>query len=457
MAKVKAKAAVGKKKPAKSGKAAMASPRQRKAAPASTRAKQKAAAPARRPAAKKPASTAQSRRTPVRKAAAPARSAGKGKSAAARKTVARKPAPSAKKAVARKAAPPARKVSVTKKALPSRKVAAKPVAKAKTKVPAPKAKAKPPVKAVKVAAKKPVPVKKPAPVAKPVAKVLPAARRPLPKTAAPKTLPNVPTLPVETAKVLPLKKPEVPAGKPKAVPAVKTARLRPARPSRPVARPVTPSAPAVVHPDGVPATPLRRPQIETPSAIAMSLAAATARLSARRIRDLLPVRIQTRRLVLRAPIRGDVPELVKLADNPNIADKLSRLPSPYTRADGIGFVEITSQRPDERPYAMTLEGVFIGVVGISFPANQPPEFGYWLGEPHWGQGYMNEAVRAVLDAAHQTREFPVIRARALADNAVSLHILEKAGFKRVDKYKATEGKFKDKLLFVMELEQPRWT
>jgi RimJ/RimL family protein N-acetyltransferase len=189
----------------------------------------------------------------------------------------------------------------------------------------------------------------------------------------------------------------------------------------------------------------------------MSLAAATARLSARRVRDLLPVRIQTRRLVLRAPIRGDVPELVKLADNPNIADKLTRLPSPYTRADGIGFVEIISQRPDERPYAITMDGVFIGVVGISFPANQAPEFGYWLGEPYWGQGLMNEAVRAVLDAAHQTREFPVLRARALADNAVSLHILEKAGFKRVDKFKATEGKHKDKLLIIMELEQPRWT
>ena len=39
------------------------------------------------------------------------------------------------------------------------------------------------------------------------------------------------------------------------------------------------------------------------------LAQATHRLTMRRIRDSLPGRIATKRLVLRAPIRGDVPEI----------------------------------------------------------------------------------------------------------------------------------------------------
>ena len=61
------------------------------------------------------------------------------------------------------------------------------------------------------------------------------------------------------------------------------------------------------------------------------------RLAFRRARDVLPTKIETQRLILRAPIRGDVPALTQLADNKNIADKLSRLPSPYTRADAIAF------------------------------------------------------------------------------------------------------------------------
>jgi RimJ/RimL family protein N-acetyltransferase len=186
------------------------------------------------------------------------------------------------------------------------------------------------------------------------------------------------------------------------------------------------------------------------------LAEATHRLTLRRVRDMLPGKIETKRLVLRAPIRGDVPNLVRLADNKAIAEKLVRLPSPYTRADAVGFIEIFAQRADERPYAITLDGHFIGVVGFSFHEGRPPELGYWLGEPHWGQGFMTEAARGLVDAAHKTRHFEVVAARALADNAGSLHVLEKLGFHRVGKAKSEAVATRGKPTVLLELERPRW-
>ena len=186
------------------------------------------------------------------------------------------------------------------------------------------------------------------------------------------------------------------------------------------------------------------------------LAQATHRLTMRRIRDALPGRIATKRLVLRAPIRGDVPDLVKLADNRSIAEKLVRLPSPYTRADAVGFVEIFAQRPDERPYAITLGDRFIGVAGFSFFEGKPPELGYWLGEPYWGQGFMTEAVRALIEAAHRTHGFELIAARALADNAGSLNVLAKVGFKPVKKPGRPVEKGKDRATVTLELVRPRW-
>jgi RimJ/RimL family protein N-acetyltransferase len=186
------------------------------------------------------------------------------------------------------------------------------------------------------------------------------------------------------------------------------------------------------------------------------LAQATHRLTMRRIRDSLPGRIATKRLGLRAPIRGDVPDLVKLADNKAIAEKLVRLPSPYTRADAVGFVEIFAQRPDERPYAITLNEKFVGVVGFTFFEGHPPELGYWLGEPYWGQGYMTEAVRGLIEAAHKTHHFELIAARALADNAGSLNVLAKAGFKPVKMPKRPVGKIKDRPTVTLELQRPRW-
>jgi RimJ/RimL family protein N-acetyltransferase len=185
------------------------------------------------------------------------------------------------------------------------------------------------------------------------------------------------------------------------------------------------------------------------------LAEATHRLTMRRVRDMLPGKIETKRLVLRAPIRGDVPDLVRLADNRNIASKLARMPSPYTRADAVGFIEITAQRADERPYAITLEGHLIGVIGFTFKESEPPELGYWLGEPYWGQGYMTEAGRALIDVAQRTHQYDRIVARALADNDASLHVLDKLGFVHLRK-KARATDANGRQVVTLELLRPRW-
>ncbi len=186
------------------------------------------------------------------------------------------------------------------------------------------------------------------------------------------------------------------------------------------------------------------------------LAEATHRLALRRLRDSLPGKLATRRLVLRAPIRGDVPDLVRLADNAAIAERLARLPHPYTRADAIGFVEIFAQRPDERPYAITLDERFVGVVGFTFNEGKPPELGYWLGEPYWGKGLMSEAARGLIEAAHRTAHFELIAARALADNAASLNVLEKLGFARTGTGTGESGGTAGRPVVFLELRRPRW-
>jgi RimJ/RimL family protein N-acetyltransferase len=187
-----------------------------------------------------------------------------------------------------------------------------------------------------------------------------------------------------------------------------------------------------------------------------ALEAATHRITARRQRDMLPGKIATPRLVLRAPMRGDVPDLVRLADNKAIHEVLARLPHPYTRADGIAFVEIMAQRADERPYAITMGGEFLGIVGFSYAEGEPPELGYWLGEPHWGKGIMSEAVKGLIEAAFATRAYPRIKSRTLASNTASLNVLEKAGFKRIGEGLDTVGNAAGRPTIYLLLEQPKW-
>ena len=186
------------------------------------------------------------------------------------------------------------------------------------------------------------------------------------------------------------------------------------------------------------------------------LKSATQRLSFRRSRDALPTRIDTARLVLRAPMRADVPAIQKLADNPNIAEKLARLPSPYTRADAIAFIEIFAQRAEQRPYALTSrQGEFLGVAGFTYAMGYHPELGYWLGEPYWGQGLMSEAVKALLEAAFETGLYPVIEARALQTNLASIKVLEKAGFANIGEDTEAPGLGRGRPLFKFRLERPR--
>jgi RimJ/RimL family protein N-acetyltransferase len=201
--------------------------------------------------------------------------------------------------------------------------------------------------------------------------------------------------------------------------------------------------------------PRRRPQLMGPAAQAKALAEATAKLAARRQRDALPHRIETPRLALRAPIRGDVPDLVKLADNKAIAEKLSRLPSPYTRADAIGFVEIMAQKADLKPYAITIDNALIGVVSLSYHADKPPELGYWLGEPYWGQGFVTEAARGLIETATATGQYPRIGAWALKENERSINVLTKLRFKKLRESKSEDVKDKGRKLVHFIREQGR--
>ncbi|RUT30004.1 N-acetyltransferase [Arsenicitalea aurantiaca] len=168
----------------------------------------------------------------------------------------------------------------------------------------------------------------------------------------------------------------------------------------------------------------------------------------------LPTTIGCTRLVLRPPVRGDIADLVAHADNPRLAAVLARLPSPYTRADAIGFVEIVARDPREQVYALArrLDDRLIGVASLSFSAEGPPELGYWLGETFWRQGYMSEALRAVLGAAESV-SIARIAARVLAENEASLRLLEGLGFVVISRAVGSCGPHKDRMIVRLERER----
>jgi RimJ/RimL family protein N-acetyltransferase len=141
----------------------------------------------------------------------------------------------------------------------------------------------------------------------------------------------------------------------------------------------------------------------------------------------------SRRLVLRAPHEEDIDALAHLANNAAVATMVSRMPHPYTAKDAADFVRRTKAGEIGKcVYAITKvgNGAFLGCCALEPQVNDEDtlEIGYWLGEPHWNQGYATEAAHALIDMAFRTRDIARIDARCRVTNIASRRVIQKCGF-----------------------------
>jgi RimJ/RimL family protein N-acetyltransferase len=142
-------------------------------------------------------------------------------------------------------------------------------------------------------------------------------------------------------------------------------------------------------------------------------------------------RIETRRLVLRAPQARDIDAIAGLADDIDIARMTTRLPHPYRRGDAEAFVAYaqTLDPAREAVFAIEREGAgLVGMIGLHPHGSFGPEIGYWIGRPHWGQGIASEAASAATAWAGRDWRRRALVAGYFADNPASGRVLERAGF-----------------------------
>jgi len=93
--------------------------------------------------------------------------------------------------------------------------------------------------------------------------------------------------------------------------------------------------------------------------------------------------------------------------------------------------------------AITLDNIRRG------PA-QAGTLGYWIGASHARQGYMREAIEAVVHYAFQTLDLSRVEAACLPENAASRGVLEKSGFKYegvAQSYLQINGRWRNHVLY----------
>lgn len=172
-------------------------------------------------------------------------------------------------------------------------------------------------------------------------------------------------------------------------------------------------------------------------------------------------RIETERLTLRLPEHGDYRSWVELRQSsrgflepwePTWAeDHLSRRSfsnriywAARAESQGTALPLFLVRREDRALIgAVTLDNIRRG------PA-QAGTLGYWVGERHARQGYMREAIRALVHHAFTELDLSRIEAACLPENVASRGVLEGAGFKYegvAQSYLQINGRWRNHVLY----------
>jgi RimJ/RimL family protein N-acetyltransferase len=142
-------------------------------------------------------------------------------------------------------------------------------------------------------------------------------------------------------------------------------------------------------------------------------------------------RLETRRLVLRAPETPDAARIAELAGAWDIARMTTRMPHPYGPRDAQAFLAAVHAQDPRRDNTFLIEHERegpVGMVGLFHDTAPWPELGYWIGKPFWGRGLATEAVEAALDWTARRWKKRAVIAGHFADNPASGRVLDKAGF-----------------------------
>ncbi len=173
------------------------------------------------------------------------------------------------------------------------------------------------------------------------------------------------------------------------------------------------------------------------------------------------VRIETERLTLRAPVHGDYRAWAALRAasqdfltpwEPTWApDHLTR--KSFTNrvywasrsiAAGTALPLFLIRREDQALLgAITLDNIRRG-------PSQAGTTGYWIGAPFARQGYMREALEAVVHYAFNDLDLSRLEAGCLPENAASRGVLEKVGYKYegvAQSYLQINGRWRNHVLY----------
>ena len=153
----------------------------------------------------------------------------------------------------------------------------------------------------------------------------------------------------------------------------------------------------------------------------------------------------------------DVPELVTLAGDEEVARWTAAVPHPFGEDDALDYIQ-RARAENRMVFAIeTLaEGAFIGCIRADREAGDRGDIGYWIGRPYWGRGYGSEALKRVVRFGFEQVDLASIEAEVMKGNAASESVLGKAGFQKIAEGVGYHGRCEGVPVVRYGLERDAW-
>lgn len=143
--------------------------------------------------------------------------------------------------------------------------------------------------------------------------------------------------------------------------------------------------------------------------------------------------IRTPRLNLRKLKPEDQYRIAAAMQDIRVVRMLTSVPVPYASDDALDWIRLWDAGEfNGWAYAITFDGGALeGCITIEWREAGDRtgwHLGYWLSPSHWGDGYMTEAVSAIIERFFGRMMGETLFAGAIADNPASLKVQDKLGF-----------------------------
>ncbi len=122
--------------------------------------------------------------------------------------------------------------------------------------------------------------------------------------------------------------------------------------------------------------------------------------------------------------------LMRILNMKEVEQWLAGPPFPYTEKDADEFIEHckTERNPLEYIFAIELEGVHIGGIGLHTTSDNAGWIGYYIDNLYWRKGYGLQAINKILHLAFNELNLRMVYAFTYEDNTASNNLLLKVGF-----------------------------